>query len=129
MRVRGRLEHRIAQRAKEHGSGCDEDPRAQPCALRRRDQVEREEQHAKEKTLVVREDFNAREAEQLRKWRAEQEDMRGEMMGVKAEVVDPGRIAEQRIAGLKQVGEPATVFEVPVAREVREDPPTMRRKD
>jgi hypothetical protein len=129
MRIGGRLEQCIAQRAKEH-CGCRRDESIASLPARtRRQQIEREKHQPEEETLVVGEYLKPRGTEHSGEWRTKQENVRGEMMRVKAEVVHARRITEQGIGGFEQVGEPATVLEVGVAREVRQHPSTVGRKE
>ena len=87
VRVRGRLEQRVAQPA-EHERRCRcEHPVAAPHVGARNDQTEREKEHSKEEPLVIGKDLETREAEQFGKRSAEQEYVWGQMMCVKAEVV------------------------------------------
>ena len=87
VRVRGRLEQRVAQPAK-HKRRCRCDhPVAAPHVGARNDQAAREKEQSKEEPLVIGKYLETREAEQFGKRSAEQEYVRGKMMCVKAEVV------------------------------------------
>ena len=87
VRVRGRLEQRVAQPAKhERRCHCDHPVTATHVGTSD-DQAEREKEQSKEKPLVIGKYLETRKAEQLGKRSTEQEDVRGKMMCVIAEVV------------------------------------------